>query len=430
MESRLSFQEAVDALSAASAKPWRMGLDRMNALVDELGLADYVRGQVRPKYFHVAGTNGKGSSVCMLQHLLVAHGFQTGTSCSPFVYDVRERVQLNLDLITHEAFARLTSRLIAASEALEKTEFGGASEFELKTALGFLYWQENGVEAVALETGMGGRLDASNVVVPACSVITSIGLDHMEHLGDTVEKIAAEKGGIIKPGVPVVIGQVGEGPAKVLEQIAADLGCSVWRFGRDFRVKGTGDQFSIVTPVGRFDGLKTGLMGEIQHINAATAVASLQAAGVDLDPEKVREALMHAVWPGRFEVHEFAGMEVALDGGHNAQSAKILAGICAEKWPGARVGVVFGMLKGHDPVVFARELAGVAERFGVVQAPTPRAMLRSEIQQQLAAGGLEATEYDSILQALEAFAVDGIEKVLVCGSFYLLEEAHKAVGKG
>ena len=427
MESRLSFQEAVDALSAASAKPWRMGLDRMNALVDELGLADYVRGHLRPQYFHVAGTNGKGSTVCMLQHLLVAHGFQTGTSCSPFVYDVRERVQLNLDLITHEAFARLTSRLVDASHRLEATEFGGASEFELKTALGFLYWEENGVEAVALETGMGGRLDASNVVSPACSVITSIGLDHTEHLGDTLEKIAFEKGGIIKFGVPVVIGDMPDGPANVLLEIAASLGCQVWRFGRDFWVEDGASGFSVVTPAGRFEGLQTGLKGSIQKVNAAVATAALAAGGVELDPEKVVDSLAHAVWPGRFELHQFSGMEVALDGGHNAQSAQILAQICRERWAGKRIGVIFGMLKGHDPVVFAHGLSGAAERFAVVKAPTPRAMDRHEVFTRLDAAGLPAKECGSIREGLERFAALGFEAVLICGSFYLLEEAISAL---
>ncbi|MCH7945095.1 MAG: bifunctional folylpolyglutamate synthase/dihydrofolate synthase, partial [Armatimonadetes bacterium] len=188
--SKLSFDDAVARLGDLRRRGWRLGLDRMQEYVRRLGLQDKLGQPGGPKFIHVAGTNGKGSVVAFLQSMLVEQGFKTGAAYSPYVYDIRERVQLGRKLISKSDFARLAVRLLDVGEDLERTELGGPTEFELKTALGFAYWAEQGAEWVALEVGLGGRLDATNVVDPAASIIVSIGLDHTHILGETLSEIA------------------------------------------------------------------------------------------------------------------------------------------------------------------------------------------------------------------------------------------------
>lgn len=280
----------------------------MQEFLRRLGVAEKLGQKGGPQFIHVAGTNGKGSTVAFLQSMLVEQGYKTGAMYSPYVYDVRERVQIGKELIPKEDFARLTEKLLIVGEELEKTEFGGPTEFEMKTALGFLFWAEQDVEWVALETGLGGRLDATNVVDPAVSVITSIGLDHTHILGETLAEIAAEKAGIIKPSRPVVIGTLHDDAFDAIEKTAANRDSQVLRYGRDVKWKGS----ELVTPNSTYKDLEPGLIGGVQEINLALAVAALELAGANRDKEKLTHGARAARLPGRYEEVEYKGRKFIL----------------------------------------------------------------------------------------------------------------------
>src|SRR6185436_18334668 len=231
----MTYDEALAYIASLAPRGWRLGLDRMQAFVDKIGMQDALGAEGGPQFIHVAGTNGKGSVTAYLQSILVEAGYKTGAFFSPFVYDPRERVQFGRELISKEDLAKLTEELIPIAESFSDTEFGGITEFEFKTALGFLYWKRKQCEWVALEVGLGGRLDATNVVTPKASIIVSIGLDHTNILGHTLAEIAYEKAGIIKPKVPVVVGQMPHEALEVIERAAAEREAPIWRYGKEIR---------------------------------------------------------------------------------------------------------------------------------------------------------------------------------------------------
>ncbi|HEY0866603.1 MAG TPA: hypothetical protein VGE01_04465, partial [Fimbriimonas sp.] len=220
----MTYPEALAYVSGLEPRGWRLGLDRMQAFIDRAGLSQNVgrppgtdpAGKPGARFIHVAGTNGKGSVTAFLQSMLVEHGYRTGAFFSPYVVDPRERVQFGRSLISESDFASVVAHLKPIAESFSETEFGGITEFEFKTAVGVEYWRRKRCEWVALEVGLGGRLDATNVVHPACSAIVSIGYDHTQILGDTLEKIAFEKAGIVKPETPLVVGDVPEPARRVI----------------------------------------------------------------------------------------------------------------------------------------------------------------------------------------------------------------------
>lgn len=384
----------------------------MNAFVDELGLRDYVTGSSRPKYFHVAGTNGKGSTTCFLQNLLHIHGFRVGACYSPYVFNVRERVQIGLDLISEEEFAACTEILLAVGERLERTEFGGPTEFEMKTAMGFLAWQRAGVDAVALETGMGGRLDATNIVDPACAIITSIGLDHTEHLGPTISHIAAEKAGIIKPDRPVVVGHLPDEALEVIKETARERNSHLYTLDSavawpSANSANVADSVVEIAP---------NLRGSFQKQNAALAVLAMKASGMEISGEKAAQAIRAASLPGRLQIITINGHQVLLDGAHNEQAARSLA----EELAGQKFTLVWGMTKGHSPNGFLRQLLPIVEK--VIILPARAAGDRAAEASALAAAceNLEI-EYTIATTAGHAIRMAGeFPAILVTGSFYLI----------
>lgn len=417
----LSYNEAVEWLDGLQRRKWHAGLERMEKLLELLGLESYAWGQARPDYYHVAGTNGKGSTTAFLEALLSAHGVKTGAAASPYVYDVCERVRIGSAPIARDDFARHTSMLMEADALLQASPFEGGSAFEMKTALGFLHWHECAAQAVALEVGMGGRIDATNVVQPKACVIVSIGWDHMDVLGDTLGKIASEKAGIIKPGLPVVVGAMEEEPLSQILLTAQSRGAPAWVMGRDIAVEhGADGSFSASCPEGSWSGLRTRMFGSVQAHNAALALACLASAGFGLQDGLVREALAEASWPGRFEEHEWEGTPVVLDGAHNQSAALVLADALRARFPGRRVGLVVGMLRGHEPGPFLSALAALGGPMAFVTAPTPRGLPAGWLRDKAALVGIAAPASESPLHAAVHCMEQGAEALCFCGSFYIL----------
>lgn len=427
----MDFDAACQYLESLAPRGWRLGLDRMHELCRRAGLADALDGKSGPRYLHVAGTNGKGSVTALLQSVLGSAGYQAGAYFSPFVYDIRERVQVRGELISQEAFARHVEALRPHADSLSDTEFGGATEFEVKTAMGFRHWREAQCEWVALEVGLGGRLDATNVVTPAASSVVSIGMDHMHLLGDTHAKIAYEKAGVVKPGIPVVLGEMPAEALATIEAVALERNAPVWRVGREVVLEAQGgDEWRVCTPAGTLDGLKPGLQGFMAPHNMAVALAMLQAASIGVPDDAARDGVARARLQGRFEEVCWNGRKVLLDGAHNADSGLVLARTLQLRRAGCRVHLVLGMTKGHDPGEFFAPLKPFVDAVHVA----PLAFHRAQGVEEIAAAlpGVQTATYATVLEALVAadLGAPNDAVVLVTGSFYLVGEAGRLMGIG
>ena len=423
----MTYKEAIDYIASLEPRGWRLGLDRMLEFAKQAGLDDSLGGPDSPQFIHVAGTNGKGSTTAYIQSILHESGFRTGAFFSPFVYDPRERIQLGREYIPEGIFAGLTAMLQPLAEEFTETEFGGISEFEFKTAMAFLFYKRLKCEWVALEVGLGGRLDATNIVVPRCSIVVSVGLDHTNILGNTLEEIAFEKAGIIKPGVPVIVGQMPDAARKVVENQASELGCEAWRFGEEITVAHSANDLSLVviTPGGRHAGLTPGIKGAIQDHNLALAVAACDAAGATRTLSGLQRGAANASIPGRFEIRKIKGKTVILDGAHNADAAQVLVESLRTLVSFRRILLVTGMVEGHDPAEFYKWFAGVASAAYAVPINFHRSLTPERIREALIPYVANVRAFDSVQSGLDAALADGTDEdaILITGSFYLVGEA-------
>lgn len=421
----MTFEQATQYMASLGGRGWRLGLDRMQAYLDRAGLTQVLAPPGGPAYLHVAGTNGKGSVTAFAESLLRAQGYRTGGFFSPYVYDFRERVTVHGLPIEPEIFTRLTERLQPVTDSFDGSELGSITEFEFKTALGFAAWHEKACEAVALEVGLGGRLDATNVVDPAACAIVSIGWDHMEHLGDTLAKIASEKAGILKPGRPAVIGSIADaGARQAIEARAREVGAPLWRYGLDISVESE----TIFTPGGRYAFQELGLKGEIQRQNAALAVAMIEVGGLMRFADRVSVGLAQTRLPGRFQWVDVRGRRVILDGAHNVDAGRVVAEELRRQGVGDVVLVV-GMLTGHDPAPFAAQLQGLVRQAIVTPIDFHRSMPLEQLEpviSKLAPTGV-ASDAASALESALAATSPG-ETIVVTGSFYLVGEVGRAIG--
>jgi dihydrofolate synthase/folylpolyglutamate synthase len=397
-----------------------LGLDRIRLLCHILG-----NPQEHLQFIHVAGTNGKGSVSVLLGKVLEESGYRVGLFTSPHLEHYSERFQINGVPVDETALERLVAQGEAACLRVEAEypELGPVTEFELATAVGFLYFCESQVDMVVLETGLGGRLDATNVVVPIISVITTIGHDHTDRLGSSLEEIAREKGGIIKSGVPVISG-VEPGLAEaVLKGIAKEQEAP-WRSTHDLPWKSlawnlSGGNLS-------FPGwgqVKVGLLGEHQIQNAATALLALQELaklGWVLPLDAVQRGMAEVKWPGRLEVLSREPF-VILDGGHNQEGMAALVRSLRHLQPelgGEDFTFVFGML-GNKSLQLLDPLFPLAKRFVFTAAnsgrlpPMDPRLLASYAQGH----GVDAVAYGDIGHALQdAYRT---APICICGSLYL-----------
>ncbi len=412
----------------------------MYEFVRRVGLEDSLGGHEGPQFIHVAGTNGKGSVTAFLQSMLVESKYRTGAFFSPYVFDPRERVQFGRESISKEDLADLTTILKPIGESLSSTEFGGVTEFEFKTALGFLYWKVRTAEWVALEVGLGGRLDATNVVTPRASVIVSIGLDHTAILGDTHAKIAYEKAGVIKPGVPVIVGALSPEAMAVVADVAKEAQAPVWRWNKEViaRPDKVNGEIIVETPLAEHHGLLIGIPGALQGHNLALAVAAMDAAGATKTLQGMQIGARRATIPGRFQVVEWKGRTIILDGAHNADAAAVLKESLSQYfWSRSesdvkskpQVIMLTGMVSGHDAVSFYAPLAGTVSSAHIVPIDFHRAVSPNEIAAQISSL-ISSTAHSSIAEGLDiALKECGPEDVIVVtGSFYLVGEVARFIG--
>ncbi len=418
----MTYEEALAYIHTVSWRGRRPGLSRITELCRLLG--DPQNGL---KYVHVAGTNGKGSVSAMTASILRAAGYHTGLYTSPYLVDFTERMGVDGTPIPHETLCRITEEVKEQADRMAD----GPTEFELITAIAFLYYLREKCDVVVLECGLGGRLDATNVIEGnELSVITNIALDHTEILGDTVEKIAGEKAGILK-GAPCVLGTAPEGAREVIASacrekdlplVCADRAIELEnvRYGRDgirFAYKG--------------EELFVPLCGVYQETNVRTvlaAVEELRKAGWKISDEALKTGLANVEWHGRFETLR-RDPPLIFDGAHNPDGVAAAAATCRALYAGERILLVTGVMKDKSYDVMASSLASIASIAYTGAPQTPRSLPAEDWAAALQNAGLEAVPCPSIREAVFAACRDAKENggvVLCAGSLYSYAEIRDA----
>ena len=444
----MEFEEALHYMEGLIRFGWKLGNERFEALCARLG-----NPQERYSVVHVAGTKGKGSTTALTAAVLQHSDHRVGSYFSPYVFDVRERVQVDGAMISREDFARLVTLARPHIEALARTDLGQTTEFELKTLIGFLYFAEQRVDYACIEVGIGGRLDATNLVKPIVTVITNIGLDHTQILGDTHALIAAEKAGILKPGIPCFTAVENAEALEVIERIAAERGVPLARVRQGSAEGPTQDpaqvhwnlekpggdpisphhaRFRVATPQRVYPELDLRMHGLYQRFNASCAVAAaesaLQSNGHTLSVEAVRSALATTILPGRMqEITLRNGTRLILDGAHNGIAAAALEGpITAHRQQQRiqRLLLVVGMVGGHDPAEVLAPFAAEAAQIYVCQPNWKRALPAEEIADAARRFTAQVQVIPDVAEAVHAAIAEAgaNDLILVTGSFYTVGE--------
>ncbi len=403
-----------------------LSLDRTWRLLERLGHPE----RRLPPVVHVAGTNGKGSVIAFLRAMLEAAGYRVHVYISPHLVRFHERIRLAGKLIEEPALLALLKECEGANGA-EPITF-----FEITTCAAFLEFARTPADILLLETGLGGRLDSTNVIArPLASVLMPISFDHMQHLGDTLTKIAFEKAGIIKQDVPAVVGPQPAEASAVFETKAKELGAPLCRYGHEWQVEIAGDGILFSDRAGKRRLARPALPGDHQIPNAGAALATLPfLAGFTIDERAQAVGLKHVEWPARLQrlrrgplVKKLPkGWELWLDGGHNAAAGEVLADF-ARHW---RRGVenhqplhlVFGMLNTKEPVAFLKPLAPFTKDLQAVRIEGDHASLPAEEAAAAArAAGMEARTAESLGVAVDRIVASASRpgRILICGSLYL-----------
>jgi len=404
-------------------------LARMEELLAQFGNPHHAFSSV-----HVAGTKGKGSVTAMTEAILRAAGYRTGMYTSPHLHTFRERIQAEGQLISEADLARLVGRMEPVLEARPEV-----TVFEVITALAMCYYAERGVQVGVFEVGMGGRLDATNVLQPLVSVITSISLDHVKVLGDTLAAIAGEKAGIIKPGVPVVTAPQSHEALEVVRKTAVARGAPLVEVGHDWRWRtrgadADGQRLDIYRPgsegTPEYTDLRIPLMGMHQLENASTAVAAvevLRAGGMAVPEEAVRRGLETVRWPGRLEV---LGRRpwVVVDGAHNVYSMERLLGAVGALIEHRRLILVVGIGVTHSPRDLLATLLPAAAKVVVTRSRHAKATPPEELASLARELGREAVVTHAVAEALPAALAEATpdDLVLTTGSLFVVAEAREA----
>ena len=400
----------------------RLGLDRIQAALSALG-----HPEARLPALHVAGTNGKGSTCAFSERVLRAAGHRVGLYTSPHLERVNERIKLSGEDISDEVFGRRILEVLERAPYLAVEPYP-LTYFELGTLVALWHFAQERVDVAVLETGLGGRLDATNASAPWVTAVTSISFDHMEYLGTTLGAIAGEKAGIFKPGVPAVVARQPEEAARALADKAKAVGAPLYVEGRDFELLATGPDRLSYRGLGRsLEGLRLGLRGAHQLQNAAVALACLELLdqkGLRVPDAAIHEGLAATRWPGRLE--EVAQRPlVLLDGAHNPDGVEALVAALDALYPGRGVHLVFGVLadKEHGPMM--RRLFPRCASLHLTPVPSPRS-LSPEAYAPLARSLCgEVHLHPSLEDAFGAARANasGDELVLCAGSLYLVGSA-------
>lgn len=417
-------QEAVELIRREAWTGRKPGLSRTRELLKRVG-----DPHQKLNYVHITGTNGKGSTAAMVASVLAQAGLTVGLYTSPHLWSFHERFQVNGVPISDDALGRIAERVIQAGRGMEDP----ATEFELMTAVGMLYFLEAGCDLVVLEVGLGGRMDSTNVIpAPEVAVITNIGLEHTRELGDTLAQIATEKSGILKPGCDAVLYHQSGEVEKIVSEACRRQGIPLTLTDPEgLRVLGSGREGQTFT-YRDWGTFHISLLGRYQLYNAATAlevVAALVRRGWRISEEAVTRGLRAAVWPARMELVR-RDPDVILDGGHNPQCMGALRRALEELYPNRKILFMTGVLSDKDYPSMLGELLPLSKGFVTITPDSDRALSAGELARYLRQAGAEAQPCGSVSEGIRTVLdlAQPDDVVCVCGSLYMIGEARHALG--
>ena len=402
----------------------KLGLSTIKNILDGLG-----NPQDKFKCIHIAGTNGKGSIASILASVLTASGYKTGLYTSPHLVRFNERIRINNIPISD-------GNVLAAYEAVKRTHFGSREPtfFECTTAMAFFEFERQHVDWAIIETGMGGRLDATNIIHPTVSIISNISIEHKSYLGHTIAEIAREKAGIIKEKTPAITGVKQKSAIAVLENIATDRLAPLYRLSRQFRVRRNKEQtFTYFGMEHTWHNLQIGLLGNFQVDNAAIALAAceiLRRDQVVLPLDAIRTGLLETNWPGRMEVVSKSPC-IILDGAHNLSGARNLAVYLSDHLAGCKITLVAGMLDDKPYHAMLQHLLPVCNRLILTRPKINRALPTETLNVAARRMISDITCIDDVGKAVEHAIQTTAQDEVICiaGSLYVVGEAKAAFEK-
>ncbi len=426
----MTYPETIDYLYGIRLFGQKLGLETMQYLLRLMG-----DPQRSLRFIHIAGTNGKGSVAAMLHAVLSRAGYRTGLYTSPHLVSFCERFQINGQPIAESDIVRLVERIKPLLETVAAhPEFHAPTFFEAVTAMALQHFHEQKIDVVVWETGLGGRLDATNIVTPLVSVITNIAFDHTQYLGETLPEIAAEKCGIIKTGVPVVTAAVSEEVLRVIQATATAQGCPLIVIGQHVRATrlNEDEQVQRVGLTGTrqdYGPVTIPLLGGHQTNNCATAIAALEASGLAVTPQQACEGLSRTTWPGRFQIVN-RDPTVVLDGAHNAAAAERLAATLRERCAGQKLTLILGVLRDKNYDQMCQILAPLAERILCVPVKSERTCDPDQLARWCMAANprLKITIATSLAEAYAQARTEQAEAIVITGSLFLVGEALDQLG--
>ena len=400
--------KAMDCLGKLRLSGTKLGLESPRRLAARLG-----NPQEGLRFIHVAGTNGKGSVCAMLESIYRAAGYRTGLFTSPHLLDFRERIQVNRRPIPADSLLRLVCQM---QKTIANMDDGRPPTFfEAATLLALLHFRQTQCELVLWETGMGGRLDATNIVNPQLSVLTNVALDHQRWLGDAIPEIAREKAGIIKPGIPSLSASTHPAAEQVIRTQAA-------------KMQSQHRHLTEKTIQRLANGLKIALPGQHQRANAALALGATQMlqAQFPVSAQAQKQGLETVRWRGRIQTLQRGRQTIILDGAHNETGIAALCAWLREQWPNTPKAVLLGMLQDKRIKHCLNPLAAISDRFYLAPVKSARSLPPSSLSAQLASisgNHAKTATFQTLKNAITAASKDQAPLLIICGSLYLVGEA-------
>ena len=429
----MDYQQAIDYLFSRIGLGKKFGLEPMQSVLSRMG-----DPHTRRRAIHVAGTNGKTSTSRIAGHALMSQGYRAGVFTSPHLQSVEERIAVDNRPVSSGDLAVAISDVATAIE--EEIAEGGRSltYFELTTAAAFAHFIRAEVDAMVLEVGLGGRLDATNVVSAEVAVLTGLGFDHTEYLGDTITQIAEEKLGIVGPGARLVCGAIPSEAAPVVEKMTRSVGADVMWMGKDFGVRSIlpradgGWEVSVDGLYRSYENLRLPLRGRYQIHNLAVAVAAAEAwMEKGLEADRLRAGIAGVSAPGRMELVRFESLPLLLDGAHNPEGCSMLAKSLFEEFGAGKWVGVIGVMDDKDLEPMIEALAPHLEKVVASRADSPRAMSPEEISRRIGSVcDLPVVECQDPAEAIVMASrlAGSTGRVLVTGSLYLVGAVRTLLG--
>lgn len=430
----MNYEKALEYIHGTYKFGSKLGLDNINYLLD---LMDNPHKHL--KVIHVAGTNGKGSTSSYINSILIEEGYKTGLFTSPYLEVFTERIKINNMNIPEEDLARVTKYVKDKVEIMLSHGKNHPTEFEIVTAIAFKYFYEMKVDFVVLEVGMGGRLDSTNVINPLISVITPIAMDHTDYLGDTIEKIAYEKAGIIKENSFVVSHPQEREAMEVIKRVCNEKKSRLFLVSTETSIIKEYNEFGIVFDIKVFDeiykDIKIKLLGEHQINNVAVALTTIAVLKkeyyIDIKRSSIYNGLIKCKWPGRMEILK-RNPTILIDGAHNTHGAQALRKTIDKIFPCRRIIGVIGILGDKDYKGILSEIIPLCTMVIGTKPNNPRALSLEKLKHEVDNFSVEFLGYDLIRDALgKAIQVAGDDDIILCcGSLYMIGEIRTLITKG